>query len=98
MARFAAATSATAKPRQPQRDLAEHGRDCMIPVVLHMANSAAAAAIRPPNGMISGLRGNDLLLQAGQQPLPFGQGQSQGANLTEIIRSVDCRDVDGLFL
>ena len=62
------------------------------------ANNATASAIRPSKGMAPGLRGNDLLLQARQQQLPFGQGQTQVGDLTEIIRSVDRHDVNGLVL
>ena len=92
MAGFAAATLGTAKPGQPQRDLAEQCCDRMIPVVLHMANSPTASAGRPSAGMAPGLRGNDLPLQTRQQQLPFGQGQPQVGDLTEIIRPVDLLD------
>jgi hypothetical protein len=63
-----------------------------------VANSATASASRPSKGVAPGLRGNGLLLQARQQPLPFGQGQPQAGDLTEIIRSVDRQDVNRLVL
>src|SRR5690242_16541495 len=98
MTSFAAATPGTAKPGQPHRDLAKQGGDRMVPVVLHTTNLAAASAIRSPNGMTSGLRGDDLLLESRQQPLPFGQGQPQIGDLSQIIGPCDRRDVDGLVL
>src|SRR4051812_13897682 len=70
----------------------------MIPIVLYTTNRATAAAIRSANGMIPGLRGNDLLLESRQQPLPLSQGQPQIGDLSQIIRPGDRRDVDGLFL
>src|SRR5689334_21060350 len=70
----------------------------MIPIVLHTTNRATAAAIRSANGMVPGLRGNDLLLESRQQPLPFGQGQPQMGDLSQIIRPGNRRNVDGLFL
>ena len=33
------------------------------------------SAVRLPDGVALGLRRDDLLLEAGQQQLPFGQGQ-----------------------
>ena len=68
----------------------------MIPIILHTTNLATASAIRSPNGVVPGLRGNNLLLQTRQQPLPFGQGQPQIGDLNEIIgrlivaTSMDC--------
>src|SRR5689334_22778638 len=70
----------------------------MIAMVLHTANLATASAIRSPNGMVPGLRGNDLLLETRQQPLPLGQGQPQMGDLDQIIGPGDRRDVDGLLL
>jgi hypothetical protein len=70
----------------------------MIPVVFHATSETTASAIRSPNGVIPGLRGNDLLLQTRQQQLSFGQGQPQMGDLNEIIRPVDRHNVDGLFL
>ena len=75
MAGFIAAAPATAKARKPYRDLAEKRRDRMAPVILYSANLVTASAVRPPNGVALGLRRDDLLLEAGQQQLPFGQGQ-----------------------
>ena len=75
MAGFVAAAPSTAKAGKPHRDLAEKRRDRMVPVILHSAHLATASAVRPPDGVALGLRRDDLLLEAGQQQLPFGQGQ-----------------------
>ena len=98
MAGFVAATPDTAKAGKPHRDLAEKRRNRMVPVVLHTADLATALAVRPSNGVALGLRGNDLLLEARQQELPLGQGQTQVGDITEIIGSVDLHDVRGLLL
>ena len=70
----------------------------MIPIVLHTANLATASATWSPNGVVSGLRGNDLLLEGRQQQLRFGLGQPQIGDLNQIIGPIDRHDVDGLFL
>src|SRR3954470_23882462 len=98
MTGFVTAAPGTAKAGKPQRNLAEQRRNRVVSVVLHMANSATASASRPSKGVAPGLRGNDLLVEARQQPLPFGQGQPQAGDLTEIIRSVDRHDVNRLVL
>jgi hypothetical protein len=64
-----------------------------LPAVLHMANTATPSAIRPPNGVASGLRGNDLLLEACQHSLRLGEGQTQIADIGKIIGPVDPHDV-----
>src|SRR3954447_3635741 len=98
MAGSIAAPPATAKARKPHPDLTKQCRDRMIPIILHATNEATASAIRSPNGVVFGLRGNDLLLQTRQQQLPFSQGQPQIGDLNKIIGPVDRHDVDGLFL
>src|SRR5215217_2059410 len=70
----------------------------MIPIVLHTASSATALAIRSPNGVVPGLRGNDLLLEARQQQFPFGQGQPQIGYVNEVVGSVDRHDINRLLL
>ena len=96
MTSFAAATFSTAKPRQPHPDLAEQCRDRMIAIVLHTTNLATASAIRSPNGVVPGLRGNNLLLQTRQQQLPFGQVSPKLAISTRssgrliVATSMDC--------
>src|ERR1700761_2458238 len=78
--------------------MAEKRRYRMVPVVLHPAYAAAASASRPPNSVVPGLFGDDLLLEAGQQQLRFGQGQTQIGDIAEIIGPVDLNDVRGLPL
>ena len=97
MVGFVPAAPGTAKSRKPHRDLAEKRRHRVVPVILHTADAPTASAIRPPNGVAPGLRGNDLLLEACQQQLPFGQGQTQIGDIAEIIRSVDLHNVDALL-
>src|SRR5208283_1787638 len=57
-----------------------------------------ASAVRPLDGVALGLRRDDLRLEAGQQQLPFGQGQPSVGDITEIIRPVDLQDVGALSL
>src|SRR4051812_44027092 len=62
-----------------------------------MANSTTTSAIRPLNGVAPGLRGNNLLLEACQQQLSVGYGQTEIGDMAEIIRSVDLHNVDALL-
>ena len=98
MASFASATSSTAKSGKPHRDLAEQRGNQMVPIIFHPADQTTASAIRPPNGMAPGLRGNDLLLETRQQQLPFCQRQTEIGNIAKIIRPVDRHDVARLVL
>jgi len=91
-----AATGATAKSGKSRRDLAEKRRYRVIAVVLHAANAATAQAVRPPYGVVPGLRRDDLPLDACQQQLPFGQGQAQIGNIAEIIGPLDLHEVHAL--
>src|SRR5208282_1559211 len=97
-ARLDPATRGTIKSGKPHRDLAEKRRDRALPVVLHTATAATASAIRPANGVASGLCGDDLLLQASQQPLPLGEGQTQIGDIDEIIGPVDLHDIGAPLL
>ena len=92
------ATRGTAKPRKPHRDLAEKRRYATLPVILHMANRAAARAGRPPSSVVPGLPGDDRLLQAGQQPLRIGQGQTQISDIAEIGGPHDLHHVRAMSL
>src|SRR4051795_12373058 len=73
-------------------------RSVMSPLAWVKRSTPSLPAIRSPNGMVPGLRGNDLLLETRQQQLPFGQGQPQIGDLNQIIGPGDRRDVDALFL
>jgi hypothetical protein len=63
-----------------------------------MANTATPSAIRPPNGVASGLRGDDFLLKAGEHSLRLGEGQAQMGDIGKIIGSVDPHDVGAPLL
>jgi hypothetical protein len=88
------AARGTMKSGKPHRDLAEKRGDRTLPVVLHMANTATPSTIRPPNGVASGLRDDDLLLEACQHSLRLVEGQTQIGDIGEIIGPVDLHDVD----
>ena len=90
-------TPDTAKAGKPHCNLAEKRRNRVIPVVLHKANAAAASAVRPSNGVTPGLRGDNLLLEAGQQQLSVGLGQTETGDMVQIIRPVDLHNVDAQF-
>ena len=87
-----------AKSGKPHRDLTEKRGYRMIPVVLHVVNTAAASTIRPPNGVGSGLSGHDFRLEGRQQLFRFGQSQTQIGDIAEIIGTIDLHDVRGLPL
>jgi hypothetical protein len=88
------ATPSTPKTGKPDRDLTKMRRYGMVPIVLYMTNATTVSAIRPMNRVALGLRGNDLLLEACQHPLPVGHGQPQIGDIVKIIRPVDRHDVD----
>jgi hypothetical protein len=66
-------TRGAAKSGKPHRGLTEKRGDLMIPIVLHAVNTAAASTLRPPNGVGSGLSGDEVPLDPRQQQLRFGQ-------------------------
>ncbi len=70
----------------------------MVPVILHTTNAVTARALRPPNRMARSLRGDDLPLNACQQPLRFGQGQTHVGDIDEIIGPSDLQDVRARLL
>src|SRR4051794_641330 len=87
------AAAGAAEAGQPHRDLAEQRGDRMLTIVLHPAGSAATPALWPPDGVNAGLRGDDLLLDAGQHQLRFGQGQTQISDIDEAIGTANLHDV-----
>src|SRR5271166_4076565 len=87
------ATRGTAKSGKSHRDQAEKRRHATIPVVLHPTNVTAAWARRPPSGMVPGLGDDDLLLDARQQPLRLGQGQTQIGDILEIVRPINLHNI-----
>ena len=71
----------------------------MVPIVLHVAGTAAVSATRPANSSVApGLARNDFPLQACQHQLSFGQCQTQISDIREIIGAVDLHDADPLLL
>ena len=79
------AAASTAEAGQPDRDLAEQRGDRVLAIVLHAANALATPAPRPPHGVVPGLRGDNLPLDARQHQLRFGQGQTQIGDVDEAI-------------
>jgi len=65
----------------------------MVPVILHTANAVTVRAFRPPNRMAPSLRSDDRPLNARQQPLRFGQGQTQTGDIAEVTGAADLQDV-----
>src|SRR3954453_14014851 len=76
------AAATTAEAGQPARALAEQRGDRVLAIVLHAANALATPAPRPPDGVVPGLRGDNLPLDARQHQLRFGQGQTKSAMST----------------
>ena len=66
-------------------------------VVLDPAHVTAAAARRTAHGMDPGLRGDDLSLDASQEPLALGQGQAQAGQIGEVVGLGDPHDVGAVF-
>src|SRR4051794_1970555 len=87
------AAASTAKAGQPDRNLAEQRGDRVQAIVLHAANARATPAPRPPDGVVPGLRGDDLPLDTRQHQLRFGQGQTQIGDVDEAIGPADLHDV-----
>ena len=87
------ATRGTTKAGKPHRSLAEERRHRMVPVALHTTDAVTVRALRPPNRMAPSLRGDDLPLNARQQPLRFEQGQTQVGDVDEVIGPSDLQDV-----
>ena len=89
-------TRGAAKSGKPHRDLTEERGYRMIPVVLHVTNTATASTIRPPHRVGSGLSGDDLPLHPRKQKLHFGQAQTQSGDIAEIVGLIDLHDVRAL--
>jgi hypothetical protein len=96
-ARLGRAASGAAEAGQPDGDLAEQRGDRVLAVVLDPAGRAAAAALRTAHGVEPGLRGDDLPLDAGQEPLALGQAQTQGGQIGEVVGPGDPHDVGAAF-
>ena len=73
--------------------MAEQRGDRVLAIVLHAANALATPAPRPPDGVVPGLRGDNLPLDARQHQLRFGQGQTQIGDVDEAIGPANLHDV-----
>src|SRR3954470_14323342 len=60
--------------------------------------ATAAAARRTARGVPPRLRNNQLLLDASQELLTLGQGQAQGGQIREVVRSGDLHDLRAAFV
>src|SRR4051794_36994497 len=93
------AASNTALAGQPEGDLAEQCGDRVLTIILDPADRATAAAARrmarsvPPR-----LRSDELLLDASQELLTLRQGQAQGGQIREVVRSGDLHDLRAAFV
>jgi hypothetical protein len=59
-----------------------------------MASPAAGLAVRPKHRLVVGLRGSNILLNARQQLLRFGQRQTQVGEIAKTIRPTDLHNVE----
>src|SRR4051794_21648675 len=82
-----------AEAGQPDRHLAEQRRDPVPAIVLHPVRGAAVPALRTVRGMNPGLRGDDLLLNTGQELLALGQGQAEAGQVGEVVGPGDPQDI-----
>src|SRR3954470_9842790 len=62
------------------------------------AGRATAAARRTARGVQPRLRSHELLLDASQELLTLGQGQAQGGQIREVVRSGDPHDLRAAFV
>ena len=62
--------------------------------ILNMAPPAAGSAGRSLRRVAVGLRGNDALLNCCQQPLPFGQRQTQVGDIAKTFRPAQLDDIE----
>jgi hypothetical protein len=88
-ARFGAIADYAQKPGKPHRHFAEQRRDAVPPPILQVASSAAGPATRPQLPTAVDLPGNDRSLNARQQLLRFGQGQTQVRDIAKTFRPTD---------
>jgi hypothetical protein len=88
-----AAARGTAKPSQPQCHLSEQRRNHAVTIVFRPTNPIAAGANRPPDRVLSRLRGGDLAVNPREQLFRFREGQSQIGDVAEVIRLTDLHDV-----
>src|SRR3954464_1446081 len=85
--------SNTAVARQPDGDLAEQRGDRVLTIILDPAGRATEPARRTAHRVPTRLRSHELLLDASQELLTLGQGQAQGGQIREVVRSGDPHDL-----
>src|SRR3954454_5807838 len=95
---FGHTASNTAVAGQPDGDLAEQRGDRVLTIILDPAGRATAAARRAARSVQPRLRSNELLLDASQELLTLGQGQAQGGQIREVVRSRDPHDLRAAFV
>jgi hypothetical protein len=88
------AATGTPEARQPDRDRAEYGGHPAASVVFDPACGSAASAARPLGGMVSALRGDDRLLNAGQKLLALRERQTQIREIAQITGAVKLQNVN----
>src|SRR4051794_2531571 len=94
---FGHTASNTAVAGQPDGDLAEQRGDRVLTIILDPAGRATAAARRTARGVQPRLRSHELLLDASQELLTLGQGQAQGGQIREVVRSGDPHNLRAAF-
>src|SRR3954470_15244386 len=94
---FGHTASNTAVAGQPDGDLAEQRGDRVLTIILDPAGRATAAARRTARGVPTRLCSDELLLDASQELLTLGQGQAQGGQIREVVRSGDPHDLRAAF-
>ena len=81
------------EPRQPDGHLAKQRCDPVLAVILHVTGTVARATGWPPDGMVPGLRSDNLALDGGQQLLRLSQAQAQIGEVANVIRLRDLHHV-----
>jgi hypothetical protein len=82
---------------QPDGNLAEQRGERVLAVVLDPAGRGTTAARRTVHGMKPGLPGDDLPLNAGQEPFALGQGQAQAGQIGKVVGLGDPHDIGAAF-
>src|SRR4051812_44473703 len=78
-------------------DLAEQRGDRVLTIILDPAGRATATARRTAHSVPPRLCSDELLLDASQELLTLGQGQAQGGQIREVVRSGDPHDLRAAF-
>src|SRR3954452_11850439 len=87
----------TAGAGQPDNNFAEQRGDRVLTIILDPTGRATAAARWTACGVPPRLRSDELLLDPSQELLTPGQGQAQGGQIREVVRSGDPHDLRAAF-